>query len=522
MDLNEIYDLIGGKINIGRIESSNGKLKILVKDRSFISSEELLKLETINKVEVRGSWVILSSDNFKERDNFMAKKDYNAFADELIKLVGGKENVKSLMHCITRLRFAVVEKSKVDVEAIKKLDGAMGCQWAGEQFQVIVGTDVADAYNILCEKNNFEKRGMVEEETEEKSFKDKLLGALAGILMPAMPLIIGGGMIKAIMMMLLSLKLANPAEGWFGMMMAIGDAPFYFMPFALGFSTAKQFGMNPAFGIGIAAAMLYPNLQGVPVNLFGFEVTATYTSTVLPVIFVTIFGSYVYKFANKISPKILSSFLVPVITFVVTVPLGFMIIGPLFQAVAQAICDGIMWIYAVVPVVAALILGLSWQVLVVFGMHAVFSSLAFMQIAAGTGTPILAMIFPAFFAQTMTVWAIYFKTKNAKLKSDCMSSGISGLLGVTEPCIYSVTLPRIKYFVISCIGTAAGALVMALTGTLRYSLGGLGFFTIPTFFGEGVNIPSVLTVIALSLIAAGGVSFVLTFLTYKDEGIDKE
>lgn len=454
----------------------------------------------------------------------MATKNYDAQVSKFIELVGGAENISSLMHCVTRLRFAIKDKGLVKVDEIKKAEGAMGCQWAGEQFQIIIGGHVGDVYDAMCKQLGIAKTAQVDENLgdEKKSFKDKLLGTLSGIFMPAMPLIIGGGMIKAFMMMFLSLHWVDPSTGLFSMMMAIGDAPFKFMPLVLGYSTAKQFKMNPMLGMGIGAALMYPSIQGVELNLLGLTVTATYEGTILPVIFVVLFGSYVEKFAKKISPKILSSFLIPVITFVITVPIGFALIGPVFNAVAQGICDGIMWLYSNVPVLAAAVLGAAWQVLVVFGMHSVFSSIAVMQMSSGTGTPILAMIFPAFFAQAMTVWAICLKTKSQKMRSISMSAGISALLGVTEPAIYSVTLPRMKYFIISCIGTMAGAIVMALTGTLRYSLGGLGFFCIPTFFGEGVTFGSVMPAIAMSLLAAGAVSFVLTFLTYKDAAEDME
>lgn len=454
----------------------------------------------------------------------MSKKDYSKQVQQYIELVGGSVNISSLTHCVTRLRFAIKDKSLVKMDEIKKVEGTMGCQWAGEQFQIIIGGHVSDVYDAMCDTLGIDKKPSVEATLgeEKKSFKDKLLGTLSGIFLPAMPLIIGGGMIKAFCMMFLSLGLVNPASGMFTLMMAIGDAPFKFMPLVLGYSTAKQFKMNPMLGMGIGAALMYNSIQGVDIDLFGFTVNATYEGTILPIIFVVIFGSYVERFARKISPKLLSSFLIPVITFVVTVPIGFALIGPVFNAVAQGICDGIMWLYSNTPVVAASILGAFWQILVVFGMHSVFSSIAVMQLTSGTGTPILAMIFPAFFAQAMTVWAICLKTKSEKLRSVSMSAGISALLGVTEPAIYSVTLPRLKYFIISCIGTMCGAIVMALTGTLRYSLGGLGFFCIPTFFGEGVSVTSVLISIAISLVAAGLVSFVLTFITYKDAEADLE
>lgn len=452
------------------------------------------------------------------------KKNYSSQIKQYIELVGGPSNISSLTHCVTRLRFAIKDKGRVDVEGLKKVEGTMGCQWAGEQLQIIIGAQVADVYDQMCDQLGIAKVSQIDEDLGDgkKTFKDKLLGALSGILMPAMPLIIGGGMIKAFCMMFMSLGWVDPASGMFTMMMAIGDAPFKFMPVILGFTTAKQFKMNPMLGMGIGAALMYSSLQGVDLNLLGFTVNATYEGTILPVIFVTIFGSYVERLAKKVSPKILSSFVVPVITLVITVPIGFAVIGPVFNGIAQGISDGIMWMYSNTPIVAGTLLGLLWQVLVVFGMHSVFSSIAVVQMAEGTGTPLLAMAFPAFFAQAMTVWAIFFKTKSEKMRSVTMSAGISALLGVTEPAIYSVTLPRMKYFIISCIGTMGGALVMALTGTLRYSLGGLGFFCIPTFFGEGVTLESVLPVIAISLLVAGGISFVLTFLLYKDTPADME
>lgn len=451
--------------------------------------------------------------------------DYESLAVTLIDMVGGAGNVSSLMHCVTRLRFIVKDRGLVNETEIKKCDGVMGCQWAGEQFQIIIGPHVKTVYEIVCNKLGIAQTAEVKDDVhteDKKSFKDRLIGLLGNIFMPSMPLIIGGGMIKAFCMMFLNLHLIDPTSGMFSLMMAVGDAPFYFIAIALGFSCAKTFGMNPMFGIGIAAGLLYPNIQGVDLNVFGFTVNATYTSTVLPIIFVVYFASFIYKAADKYCPKILSSFMIPVIVFGISIPVGFVVIGPVFNTIAQVISDGIMALYDKLPIVAAIILGMLWQVLVIFGMHSVFSILAVMQMTSGLGTPILAMIFPAFFAQAMTVWAIFLRTKSQRLKSVSMSAGISALLGVTEPAIYSVTLPRLKYFIYSCIGTAGGALVMALTGTLRYSLGGLGFLCIPTFFGEGVTMSDVVFPITVSLLVAGGIAFALTFLTYQDDQMDLE
>ncbi|MDB7980149.1 MULTISPECIES: PTS transporter subunit EIIC [Faecalicoccus] len=518
-----IINYLGEMHNIVKAKQKENKLYVTVKDIGHVNISKLKGLNYVYDVIQSHGKIIIFFKDFSMEEKEMSK-DFKELSTNIMDNIGGKENVKSVMHCVTRLRFLIYNKDKVNVEAIKKLDGAMGCQWVGEQFQIIIGANVNEVYCTLCDEYGFEQTDIVDDNVNEenKSFKDKLIGTLTGILMPAMSLIIGGGMIKAIMMMILSLHWVTGEESWFTLLMAIGDAPFYFLPFVLGYSTAKHFNMNPVYGLGIAMGMCYPTIQNVPLDFFGLTVSTSYTSTLLPIIFVVWFGTYVYRFAERITPKLLSSFVVPIITFGVTIPLGFILIGPVLNAFSQVLCDSIMWLYSEMPIVAAIILGLAWQVLVVFGMHSVFSSLATLQIAAGTGTPILSMIFPAFFAQTMTVWAIYFKTKNIDLKSKCMSSGISGLLGVTEPAIYTVTLPRIKYFIISCIGTAGGALVMAITGTLRYSLGGLGFFTFPTFFGEGVLMSNVLFAIVTSLLVAGGISFILTFIIYKDEGMDLE
>ena len=523
--LQQIYPYVGGEANISRTIWKDSAIILTVKDNGVVDLAFLQQMPNVVKGELNRGRVSIQTQNIEELEETTMAKDYTQLSKDLIAAVGGKENVKSLMHCVTRLRFIVKDRSLVQEDEIKKYDGVMGCQWAGEQFQVIIGPHVKEVYDLVCGKLGIAQTAEVKDDIhpeDNKSLKDRLIGLLGSIFMPSMPLIIAGGMIKAFCMMFLNLGLVDPTTGMFSLMMAVGDAPFYFIAISLGYSCAKTFGMNPVFGMGIAMGMLYPNIQGVDLNVFGFTVNATYTSTVLPIIFVVYFASFIYKAADKYCPKILSSFLVPVIVFGISIPVGFVVIGPVFNTIAQVISDGIMALYDKVPIVAAIILGMAWQVLVIFGMHSVFSILAVMQMASGTGTPILAMIFPAFFAQAMTVWAIFFRTKSPRLKSVCMSAGISGLLGVTEPAIYSVTLPRLKYFIYSCIGTAGGALVMALTGTLRYSLGGLGFLCIPTFFGEGVTMSDVIFPIAVSLLVAGGISFALTFLTYKDDQMDLE
>ena len=225
---------------------------------------------------------------------------------------------------------------------------------------------------------------------------------------------------------------------------------------------------------------------------------------------------------NKIVPDVVKTFVVPLIVIAICAPLGFVVIGPAANFVSNLLLGGIMSIYSISPVLAlALIAGL-WQIMVIFGIHSIFAVTAIITLATGAPTPIFAGQFPTTFAQTATVFAIWLKTKDKKLKNVALPAWISGIFGVTEPAIYGVTLPHMKQFVITCIGSALGGVYLGLTHCLTYQMAGMGIFAIPGFLNPKGNAGMTLINVAISMVISMGFSFVATMMTYKDETAQDE
>ena len=304
-------------------------------------------------------------------------------------------------------------------------------------------------------------------------------------------------------------------SGYYQLFNAIGDAIFYFMPMLLGMNLAKKFAIDPVFGFLVGAAMLYPTIQGVDLNLFGMTVNATYTSTFLPVVFTMAIAIPLYKWLEKRVSKLVKSFMVPAIALAVAVPLGFSLVGPAANMVGNALNVVLTVIFDTVPLVAFIIFGGLYQVFVLFGIHGAICMVPFMELLQGHPVRMLVCTLIPCFAQTGVVLAVCLKTKDKKLKDIALPAFFSGIFGVTEPAIYGVTLPRIKMFVIACIGAAAGSAVGAITGLTLYSYAGMGVIGLLGMINPNgaTNFVGIILMVAVAF----GFSFVMAWFTYKDE-----
>ena len=300
------------------------------------------------------------------------------------------------------------------------------------------------------------------------------------------------------------------------MLNAIGDAIFYYFPIIIGFNVARKLNMKHFTGLIIGAALCYPAINGIDINLFGFVVNASYTSTVLPVIITVTLASFLEKFFDRVLPDVIKTFITPMLTLLISVPLGFALIGPVANQVSQLLAGAVNGAYGLSPLLAGLLVGGFWQVLVIFGVHMTIITIAIINIFSGNPDAILALIFGASFAQTAVVFAIWLKTRNKELKNASLPCWISGIFGVTEAAIYGITLPRIKYFVVSCIGGALAGAYYGLVGLKGYTMTGMGVFGIPSYFEPGNTGGSLLHVF-IGLAIAMVFSFVVTYVMYRDD-----
>lgn len=464
---------------------------------------------------------------------------YEQLANDIIKHVGGKENILSLVHCITRLRFQLKDESKADDDILKNMEGVVTVMKSAGQYQVVIGNHVPAVYADVCEAAGITVSTQ-EETREHKNVFDALIDTISGIFQPILSIMTAAGMLKGLNALFLALGWYTDTSGTAIFMNTIGDALFMYLPIMLGYTSAKKFGLKPFVGLVIGAALCYPAIQqstlsggGEPLytlfagtlfespvymDIFGIPViTMDYTSSVVPVILICFFASKCQKQLNKLIPETLKFFFVPMFTLFIALLCGFIVIGPIATFVSNLIAEGIMNVRNFSPMLAGALVGGFWQVLVIFGLHWGFIPIYINNIATMGFDNVMMPFFGATFAQTAVVIAMLIKTRDKKLRALCVPAAISGIFGVTEPAIYGITLPRKKPFIISCIASAIAGAYFGFANLKEFIMGGLGIFEFPAMIDPATNNMDSLYVGIIGAILAMLVGFILTMLFFTDD-----
>lgn len=413
---------------------------------------------------------------------------YEELAKNIVKEVGGKENINSLTNCITRLRFKLKDESKANTDVLKNMDGVVTVMQAGGQYQVVIGNHVSDV-----KKDVDAVLGVLEAPTEsgpKGNLFDQFVDMISSIFQPILAPLSAAGMLKGISAILTFALGSSFAESSTAAVFnAMGDGLFKFLPIFIGYTAMKKFGGSPFLGMLIASSMVYPGFldgsataqfaEAGGLNFFGIPFSippAGYGSTVMPIIAAAAFAAFLEKQLRKVIPDVIKLFIVPFLVGLITIPLTFLIIGPIMNFVSDGLGNGLLAIQSFSPILFGAILGFSWQILVMFGLHWAIVPFAIIALSQGNPTALLTPTGSLSFAQTGAVLAVMMKTKNEKLKKLSIPAFISGIFGVTEPAIYGITLPKKKPFWVSCVvGGVTGAIAMAL-GMQGYQMGGLGIF----------------------------------------------
>lgn len=449
----------------------------------------------------------------------MAKKklNYPEVAASIIREVGGKENISSVRHCITRVRFRLKDESIVNDDTVKNLEGVISVVHGGGEYMCVIGNQVEEVYDEVVKQLGdlgVDKGASETDQKEKKNPVMKLLNIIVGSVLPCLNLICAGGIIKGVITILNTTGIMASDTGMNTLLSAAGDAIFFFLPVFLGFNLAKTLKGDPFLGAIIGAILCYPSLNGSDLVIFGHTFNETYTSTFLPVLAVTAVAVPLANALKKVIHKSVANFLVPTITLLITVPLGYMLIGPLVSLVGAGVNNGINALMNTVPVIAGILFGGLYQVMILFGVHGALTSFSFMNLLSGQPDYIMAIACTVSFAQIGVVLGMMLKTKNETLKEVALPAFISGIFGVTEPAIYGVTLPHIKMFILSCLGGALTGLLTMISGTKLYAFTGLGVFT---FFGfispEQPGFIWPILIMAIPFLA----SFAISYVLYKDE-----
>lgn len=455
--------------------------------------------------------------------------NYKNLAKEILVNIGGAANVKSYTHCATRLRFNLFDETKFDEDVLKKINGVMGTVKSGGQQQVIIGTDVKHVFDEISVLLKDVKQDDISDEVidEDKSKFSKLLDTISGIFTPILPAITGAAMIKVLVILLVMANILQEGTQTHAILTFVGDTPFYFLPIMLAYNAAVKFKMSPMMGMLLGLMMIHPSYTamvsaGDPVSFLGLPVTlATYTSTVIPVVLIVWVGSYVEKVADKVSPKAIRFFLKPLLTLLVMIPLAFCVVGPLGTIVGKGLESVLSIIQTQAPWSLPIIFGVAAPIVIMLGMHYVVTIPLVMTAIAANGYDMLGAGFlVANVAQAAAAFAIMMLAKNKDFKAMAGSTGLTALLGITEPAMYGVNLKLKKPFLYALIGGGIGGIICGLAGVKRIVFGPTGLTTIPIFIDPANTMNFVFAIVGV--IASFTVTFALTYMICrKDEKVMK-
>lgn len=453
-------------------------------------------------------------------------KDFALISKSIVENIGGIENIESVTHCMTRLRFTLRDYTKVNDEAVKAINGVIGTVKSDAQFQVIIGNSVAYAYKEVLKLGNFGveseiAKGNIKEKLTLKKIGSNILDAIIGTMSPLIPAIIGGSMIKLLVMLLSMLKVISPESSTYNVLNVIGDAAYYFLPILVAASASKKFNTNMFLAITIAGVMIHPTFidlmakaaEGTKVTLAFVPIASVkYTYTVIPAICMTWILSYIENFIDRITPEVTKNFLKPMLIILISAPIAIIIIGPLGIWIGSMISSMVYFVHTKLGFLAVAIMGALWPLLVMTGMHRVFTPTIITTIAE-TGKE--AMVMPSEIGANLSLGgvslAVALKTKNKELKQTALVAASSAIIaGITEPALYGVAVRLKRPLIASLItGGVCGALA-GMAGLASHSMASPSIFTSVQFIdaNEPIKIVWLIGIMILSIV----LSFVLTLI----------
>lgn len=450
------------------------------------------------------------------------KKDYGKSAEMLVSALGGKNNVTRVFHCMTRLRFYVKDRSRIDEGAIKKLPEISGVNWHQDQFQVIAGNEVNEMYAELV------KMGLPNDEDnapqasgEKKGIASAIIDSVTGCMTPMIPALTAAGMIKVVLTLLTTFNLVTDQSSTYQVISFIGDAAFYFMPFLIAANAARVFKVNESLALIIAGVFLHPNFtammaSGDPITLFSIPVTTTtYCYSVIPVILMVWIMSYIVKLVDKITPRIVKLILHPTLVILISAPIAIIVIGPLGGIIGDGLAIAIDFLSAKLGFIIVGILAAAFPFIVMTGMHHALTPIGLNAVATGGDTLIFVSQVCSNVAQSGASFAVAVKSKNKEMKQLASASAVSAIMGITEPALYGVTLKLKRPVVAAAIAAGIGGIFGGLFQVCLYIAQNC-ILAIPAFIGEK-GMSNFLYGILMIIISFVG-AFVLTFIFgFKDE-----
>ena len=472
---------------------------------------------------------------------------YDALAWDILNNIGGKRNVRSVTHCITRVRFYLKDQDKPADEVVSDLDGVIDVVRAGGQYQVVIGPAVEDVYNAVVKQLGTDKAASSEDAAAEAAERpdtawgwvkwgfSSLIGVITGSMIPVIGLLAAAGILKGILTLLKYYQLVDAGSTTFTIIDAMGDAVFYFLPIFVGFTAARRLGSDPIIVSIIGGVLAYPSIVeiasgeaersilGMPLNaeFFGLPFhMASYTYSIFPMIVAAWVASLVEPWLKKVIPAVLRMIFVPLLEVVIVSLAIMLVLGPIVMLISGGIASAIQWLYDLSPAVSGLLIGGFYQCLVIFGLHWAVIPIVTQDISANGHSYLNAIISATMVAQGGAVLAVFLKTKILKIKELAGPAAISAFCGITEPAMYGVNLKYGRVFIMGSIGGAVGGFLTGLFNVNMWGFTGslIGFFS----FLNPDGIDGSLWGFLIASGAALAVSFPLTyFFGFRDEDVEK-
>lgn len=472
---------------------------------------------------------------------------YDDLARAIVDNVGGKENIRSVAHCITRVRFKLGDEKRANTKAIEELPGVIQVIQANGQYQVVVGNIVEDVYDAVLEAGGLTGAGAgdADEPQGEKTVGSIIIDLISGIFQPILGPLAAAGIMKGLLALLTYFVPSFADDGLYTLLYTVADGFFYFLPVALAFSAARKFRMNEFTGVAIGVALVYPTMVALTsgevlgsidlgvAGTFSWYATALgipiimpasgYASSVIPVLLMVWFGSVVERWLKELMPGAIKMFLVPLLTMTFSIVLGYLVIGPVATLITNLLSAAFTFIFnlpLVGSVLGSALVGGLWMCLVIFGFHWSLIPISIMNLNTIGHDYVLAATIGHGFALGAVIFAMYLRNRDERFRGIALPAMVSAFFfGVTEPGIYGVALPNKRAFVVACLSSAVGGAIVGATNSLMYISGGLGVFNLLNFIDEtpgGAGITSMVFAIIASLVSAV-IAFVVEFVTYRPD-----
>lgn len=455
------------------------------------------------------------------------KKDYGQSAEKLVQALGGKENITRVFHCMTRLRFYVKDRSMINEEEIKKLPEISGVNWHQDQFQVIAGNEVNEMYAELV------KIGVPNDDTdtlqkpaEKKSIGSAVIDSITGCMTPMIPALTAAGMIKVVLTLLTTFHLVSDSSSTYQVISFIGDAAFYFMPFLIAANAAKVFNVNQSLALIIAGVFLHPSFtamieSGDPVTFFSIPVTpTTYSYSVIPIILMVWIMSYIVKLVDRITPRIVKLILHPTLVILISAPIAIIVVGPLGGIIGDGLAVAIDFLSTKLGFIIVGVLSAAFPFIVMTGMHHALTPIGLNAVATGGDSLIFVSQVCSNVAQGGASLAVAVRSKDKNMKQLASASGISALMGITEPALYGVTLKLKRPVVAAAIAAGIGGIIGGLLQVTLYIAQNC-ILAIPAFIG-GDGMMNFFYGLIMIIVSFAGAFILTLILGFKDDPEDLE